>query len=240
MKIIGHRGARNEAPENTVESFVHAFEQGCRDFELDIQLSADKVLMVYHDKTLKRTSGINEKLSKLACSTLTETDARLNTPGWPEPCYIASLASVFNAVPNTRSWQFEVKTDSRNVLTIIAERLIDFIKQYALYDKCHVTSTNKWFLKQLKLKEPRINTGFVCEFLYQRPTATCLDIGANLLALNEALASAKLVAQAKAKNIEVSCWTVNRTERIDQLLTLGVESIITDLPSSMLSHYGLT
>lgn len=237
MKIIGHRGARNEAPENTVESFQHAFDNGCRHFELDIQLSADKELMIYHDKTLKRTSGINEKLSSLPYQILAETDARLNTPGWPSPCYIPTLDKVILSVPQTESWQFEVKTDRRDSLTTIGDKLIRIIKKYDLYEKCHVTSTNKWFLKQLRLKEPKIQTGFVCEFLYQRPVSTCKEIGASLLALNEKLASAKLVAQACQENIEISCWTVNTIERIDQLLKFGVESLITDEPSKMLKHY---
>jgi glycerophosphoryl diester phosphodiesterase len=237
MKIIGHRGARNEAPENTVESFVHAFKNGCRHFELDIQLSADKELMIYHDKTLKRTSGINEKLSNLSCHMLLETDARLNTPGWHVPCHIPNLDQVYLAVPDTLSWQFEVKSDRRDSMIIIADKLIPLIKKYKLYEKCHVTSSNKWFLKQLKLKEPKIQTGFVCEFLYQRPVTTCLEIGANLLALNEKLASAKLVSQAHMSKIEISCWTVNTIERIDQLRKIGIESMITDEPSKMIAHY---
>ena len=239
MKIIGHRGARNEAPENTLPSFIHAYQNQCRHFELDIQLSSDKELMVYHDKSLKRTSGINQKLSNLPYGVLAKTDARLDTPGWPEPCYIPSLEKVFQAVPETESWQFEVKTDRRDSLKIIIDKLIPFIKSYDLYAKCHVTSTNKWFLKQLKLQAPRIRTGFVCEFLYQRPISTCLDIGADLLALNEKLASAKIVAQAQMKNIEISCWTINSIARIDQLLDLGIRSIITDVPSSMIRHYQL-
>ncbi len=237
MKIIGHRGARNEAPENTVESFRHAFENGCRHFELDIQLSADKELIVYHDKTLKRTSGINKKLSSLPYHQLSVLDARLNTPGWPTPCHIAKLESVYQAVAATESWQFEVKTDRRDTLAIIADKLSEFIAQHDLFERCHVTSTNKWFLSLIKSKTDRIRTGYVCEFLYQRPISSCVEIKAELLVLNHKLATAKLVAQASLKHLEISCWTVNTIERIDQLLTMGIKSIITDEPTRMLKHY---
>ena len=237
MKIIGHRGARNEAPENTVEGFIHAQENGCQHFELDIQLSADKELMVYHDKTLKRTSGLNQKLSQLPSSQLASIDSRLNTPGWDSPCFISSLETIFLAVPDTTSWQFEVKTDRRDSLAIILDKLATFIKVHDLYEKCHVTSTNKWFLKNLKQKYPKVEVGFVCEHLYQRPVQSCIDIGASLLALNEKLGSKKLVATAKAANVEVSCWTVNEIPRIDHLVSLGIESIITDHPTTMIAHY---
>ena len=192
IKIIGHRGARNEAPENTIEGFEHATKNNCKHFELDIQLSLDKELIIYHDKTLKRTSGLNDKISQVPYSQLSKTDSRLNTPGWASPCYISKLEDVYLSVQDTLSWQFEVKTDRRDSLTIIIEKLSKFIKDYDLYEKCHVTSTNKWFLKKLKEKNSKIETGFVCEYLYQRPVQSCIDIGASLLALNQKLASKKL------------------------------------------------
>jgi glycerophosphoryl diester phosphodiesterase len=237
MKIIGHRGARNEAPENTVEGFVHANQNGCKHFELDIQLSMDKELIVYHDKTLKRTSGSAHKVSQLPYSQLAKTDSRLNTPGWNLPCYISNLKDVLLAVPETVSWQFEVKTDRRDTLSIIVDKLSTFIKDHDLLEKCHVTSTNKWFLTKIKEKNPQIETGFVCEYLYQRPVQSCIDIGASLLALNQKLASQKVVAAAKTANIEISCWTVNDITRIDQLLSLGIESFITDEPTKMIKYF---
>lgn len=51
--IIGHRGAAGLTPENTIVSFSKAFEIGVDAIELDVHLSADNVLIVYHDFTLK-------------------------------------------------------------------------------------------------------------------------------------------------------------------------------------------
>lgn len=237
MKIIGHRGARNEAPENTVQGFVHAFQNGCQHFELDIQLSADKQLIVYHDKSLRRTSGENLKLNQQNFAFLSRMDSRLNTPGWHSECFISRLEDIYHAVPDTQSWQFEVKTDRRDILNIVSEKLSAFIDCHNLYEKCHVTSTNKWFLKALKFKNPKINTGFVCEYLYQRPIKSCLAIGANLIVLKYSLASHRISRLAKRNKLEVSCWTVNSIEAIDTLLEMGVKSIITDEPTRMLQHY---
>ena len=237
MKIIGHRGARNEAPENTIQGFIHAQQNGCQHFELDIQLSADKELIVYHDKSLLRTSGENLKLNQQNYAFLSRIDSRLDTPGWHSACYISRLEDIYLAVPDTISWQFEVKTDRRDILSIIIEHLSAFIDTHKLYESCHVTSTNKWFLKTLKFKNPKINTGFVCEYLYQRPIKSCLAIGANLIVLKHTLASHKLSSVAEEKGLEVSCWTVNSIECVDTLLAMGIKSIITDEPTKMLQHY---
>ena len=51
--VIGHRGAAGLAPENTLSAFKKALNLGVDAIELDVHLSADKILVVYHDFTLK-------------------------------------------------------------------------------------------------------------------------------------------------------------------------------------------
>ena len=57
MRLIGHRGARGEAPENTLSGFRHLRALGVRAVEFDIHLSADGELMVIHDAELSRTTS---------------------------------------------------------------------------------------------------------------------------------------------------------------------------------------
>lgn len=106
MIIVGHRGARKEAPENTVAGFVHAVRNGCRYFELDIQLSKDHELVVFHDTSLKRTTGQRGKLGSHEFESLRCLDARLNTPYWPSPCPIPNLRQVIDSAPQAKHWQF--------------------------------------------------------------------------------------------------------------------------------------
>ncbi|HKK27140.1 MAG TPA: glycerophosphodiester phosphodiesterase family protein [Gemmatimonadota bacterium] len=56
--VVAHRGAGAEAPENTLEAFALAAELGADAFELDVRRSADGVLVVIHDATLDRTTGV--------------------------------------------------------------------------------------------------------------------------------------------------------------------------------------
>ena len=55
--LYGHRGARFEAPENTLTGFRHALRQGITAFEFDVHLSADDQLVVIHDATVDRTTN---------------------------------------------------------------------------------------------------------------------------------------------------------------------------------------
>jgi len=237
MIIIGHRGARNEAPENTVEGFVHAQENGCLHFELDVQLSSDHHLVVYHDKSLKRTCGIRRQVNHTPYATLKKSDTRLNTPGWPTPCYIPLLQDVINAVPKTESWQLEVKPDSRHSMRILMIKLSSFLEANELHQKAVVTSSNRWFLKNIKQISTTIRTGYVAEFRFRDSIKIARKLGCSLLVLNEKLINERLLERSKKESFEISCWTVNNLERMEALKRSQIHSTITDIPTSAIKHF---
>ena len=57
MLILGHRGARGHAPENTMASFQAALDMGADGIELDVQMTKDGKVVVCHDHSLERTSN---------------------------------------------------------------------------------------------------------------------------------------------------------------------------------------
>lgn len=67
-RLLGHRGARNEAPENTLFGFQHAHrlqKKGLSGVEFDVQLTADGQLIVFHDDTLQRLCGLQARVDQL-------------------------------------------------------------------------------------------------------------------------------------------------------------------------------
>ena len=61
MILYGHRGARNEAPENTLTGFRHALRQGITAFEFDVHLCADDQLVVTATGVGVRTEKVIEQ-----------------------------------------------------------------------------------------------------------------------------------------------------------------------------------
>ncbi|TNC81754.1 MAG: glycerophosphodiester phosphodiesterase [Oleiphilus sp.] len=238
MIIVGHRGARNEAPENTIESFRHAYEHGCDHFELDVQLSRDHQLVVFHDTSLKRTTGKRGKLSDYDLDELTKLDARQNTPGWPQACLIPSLEQLLDALPDVKHWQFEVKTDSRLRLKIVAQKLIQLIKARKLDGRATLTSSNRWFLKTARAQCAKVSLGVVAESRFWEPVTAAMKLECEYLCLSDRLATPKRISDAHAKGLKVSVWTINAPERMTELAELGIFSIITDVPSMALAHPG--
>jgi glycerophosphoryl diester phosphodiesterase len=73
-RVIAHRGASRDCPENTLAAFDEALRQGAEGIELDVQLSRDGVPVVYHDRTLARAGGGRRRVAQLDLAELTVLD----------------------------------------------------------------------------------------------------------------------------------------------------------------------
>lgn len=232
MIVYGHRGARGEAPENTLAGFVTAYRHGIRHFELDVQLSSDGIPVVIHDLTLDRTTGKGGKVANHTAAELASLDARQNTTPWPEPVGIPTLEQVLDACPEVAHYQLEVKPDGRNRLNILCNRLTELIQRRNLFETVVVTSSDGWFLQEIKRRNRKIHTGYVAGRRFPRPVITARRLGCSYLIPSWRICSAEMVSQAHRHDMQVSVWTVNRIHDMLAMEDLGVNSIITDFPTS--------
>ena len=91
--LIGHRGAAAHAPENTLASFSKAKDLGALWVELDVQLSADGVPMVFHDDGLERTSNGHGRMCDQPVSLLSTLDAG----SWFAPAFAGQVIPTLEA-----------------------------------------------------------------------------------------------------------------------------------------------
>lgn len=237
MLIYGHRGARNECPENTLASFELAYKNGIRHFELDIQLTKDQQLVVIHDTTTNRTTGHAGRVKDMLLADIIKLDARTNTPAWPVHCPVPTLESVVQACPETFHWQFEVKPDDPKDITITAQKLLELIDQLGISEKVTITSSSKAFLKAVHAQEPKQSKGLVFEKSLRNPVKTALSLCCDYLILHWPLCNESVLNESRQNGIKVSCWTVNQIPVMQNLKKLGVHSIITDYPTSTLIYF---
>lgn len=232
MIIYGHRGARGEAPENTLPGFETAYRHGIRHFELDVQLSSDGVPVVIHDITLDRTTGREGKVANHTAAQLAGMDARHQTTPWPGPAGIPSLEQILEACPDVHHYQLEVKPDARGRLNILCNRLTELIQKRQLFERVAVTSSDGWFLQEIKRRNRKIHTGYVASRRFPRPVATAKRLGCSYLVPSWRISSRDMVRQAQRLDMHVSVWTVNRIHDMLLMEDMGVNSIITDFPTS--------
>lgn len=236
MIIIGHRGARGEAPENTLPSFLHALDAGVRHFELDVRLAWDERPVVIHDDTVDRTTGDSGAVADFPAAQLAAMDARKGTPWWPYPAGIPTLEEVLVAGSAADSWQLEIKADQPARIRILVQRMAGLLGQLQMTDRVTLTSLDSNVLKIAKKEAPELARGYVAEHADPAPVATAEKLGCELLVSNWKITGDDLVRDARNASLGVSVWTVNDLPVAQRLISLGVDSIITDFPTALLAH----
>ncbi|WP_163833930.1 glycerophosphodiester phosphodiesterase [Spartinivicinus ruber] len=238
MKLIGHRGARDEAPENTIAGFKHGISLGILDFELDLRLSKDGQLVVIHDATVDRTTNSSGKVAKLTAKELSQLNAQFAHPLWDQACPVPLLKDLLNACPEINSIQLEMKADNRAEAYAVAEATHEFCQQYKGKTNLILTSLNRHCLTTLvRLKSPQPR-GLVVEYSFPPPIHTAKKLGCQYLCLDQILCSSARVKAATNAGLTVSVWTVNELEVARKLAAIrGVSSLITDRPSELMELF---
>lgn len=117
LNVVAHRGLQRLHPENTAASVLGALHAGLSQVEIDVQLSADGVPVVYHDAGLQRVSGRAGDLRRLPWARLRRTPA--HEPGrfgrfhaHERICSLEQLAVALAAEPGLKTLFVELKEES--------------------------------------------------------------------------------------------------------------------------------
>jgi len=232
MIVYGHRGAKGEAPENTLAGFAHAYRHGVRHFELDLVLSKDGKPVVIHDLSVDRTTSREGGVASYTAEELADMDARRNTTSWPSKTGVPTLEALLDEFPDLEHLQLEVKKDNRQRLNVLCNRLTEIIQHRALYNRVVITSSDNWFLQQARRRDRQVRIGLVTDRKFPRPVNTAARLHCDFLCIGWRICTKAVVEDAHRRGIHVSTWTVNRIHDMLQLEAKGVDSVITDYPTS--------
>jgi len=217
MMILAHRGASDARLENTLPAFLHALERGADGVELDVQLSRDGEVVVFHDEDLARLAGQHARVDALDWEAL----ARASLRGGKIPRLLDLLALW----PTDRWLNVELKAGgarvARETLRLLAGRprviLSSFDPRMLLAARGAGSAYEHALL--LAAESP--------PFLHVHG-ARAFDCGA--VHLDHRLCTAATVGRYREQGLKVGVWTVNDPARKQTLAGWGVERIITDRP----------
>lgn len=238
ITLVGHRGARQEAPENTLSGFRLLRSLGIHHVELDLHLSKDNKLVAIHDKTLDRTTNQSGKVADFTAKELAKVNASHHFPNWNSHSSIPLLNDILKEWPRLASIQLEVKPPSLAQFPKLAEQLSLLIVQYSLERQAVVTSSDIRFLRYMQKRYPTIKRGFVAERFARNPIGVCKRLRCHYLVIDWRRCNRNLVQKACALNLHVSVWTVNSINAALKVASYGVNSVITDAPSKLLPLFG--
>lgn len=112
-RIIAHRGASGEQPENTVAAFQRAWDLGVEGCELDVRVSRDGHVVVMHDDNTKRITGVDKAVADQTLAELKQLDAGHGQR-------IPTLKEAMATIPPGRTLVVEIKTGIETVPTVAA------------------------------------------------------------------------------------------------------------------------
>ena len=158
--IIAHRGDLSTAPENTLTAFQRAWDAGADGVELDVHVTRDGQLVVFHDRTLERTSNGRGPID--SC-TLAEIRS-LDVGSWFGPTFrgetAPTLDEVLESLPHDYLINVEMKVVIRG-MKLIAHLVAQTITRHARWASTLVASFNPIALYHLRRLEPRISRGYI-------------------------------------------------------------------------------
>jgi len=200
--LLGHRGARRYAPENTLPAFDLALEHGCDGFEFDVQLTADRRSIICHDPKLGSI--------EVACHTYSEIYPRAGSP----PC----LEHVLARFASRAFLDIELKVAG-------LEHTVFTCLQESPPKRGYVASSFSADVVKA-LAERGLVTGFICDT--QRELARWTGLPGEYVIPHYKLIDRPLIEEIHAGGRKVFTWTVNDERQMRRLAEWGVDGIISD------------
>jgi glycerophosphoryl diester phosphodiesterase len=249
---IAHRGSSMVAPENTLAAVEQAIEDRADYVEIDVRLTADNAVVLYHDRSLQRLTGDPRNVRDLTLEELRTVDVG----SWFGDAYVGeripTLDEALEAVRGRSVLMIDMKPDPGGELTLVEGVLAALERESAARQACRedaalpglaahcgdpdligetrVAVMSPWLVEEIKAREPALRTTLLAQLVLP---GTLERRGFDALGLRHNRITPSEIRLARDFGYEVHAWTVNDRARMSQLIDLGVDAIITDYPDRL-------
>jgi glycerophosphoryl diester phosphodiesterase len=223
---FAHQGGASDAPENTMLAFEQAVNLGYRYVETDVHVTADGVLVAFHDDQLDRVTDRTGTIGELTWSAVQE--ARVDGL---EP--IPLLAELLAAWPDLR-----VNIDPKHDAAV--EPLARVVRAAGAVDRVCVGAFSDERLERIRALLPGVCTslgplgtlqlGLASQGEEIEPLPSpCAQVPTHFG--DKPIVTEAFLAEAHGRGLQVHVWTIDQEDEMDRLLDLGVDGIMTDRPA---------
>jgi glycerophosphoryl diester phosphodiesterase len=230
--ILCHRGAKNYAPENTIAAFKLALELGADGFELDTQLTSDGHVVVYHDRTVDRTTNGHGKPFQLSLAELRELDAGSFFSKKFRGEKIPTLDEVFETIGKRAIINVELKNFS-TPFDNLAEKVCEVVRRHTMQKNVLFSSFLPWNLWKAARILPEVPCGLITAKGWRGELVRSFGFYfGNYDALHPFLGSVtpQQVHRVHKLKRKINVWVVNQEDDLQRLLKWGVDGFLTDEP----------
>ncbi|MDH5718671.1 MAG: glycerophosphodiester phosphodiesterase family protein [Spirochaetia bacterium] len=244
LKVASHRGygKRGSIAENTMPAFEKSTKEGIGIHELDVRISKDGVVIIFHGPDLSSTTNGRGKVEK-------KTIEELNKLNWgfylrdsnlaKEKKYsILTLDHYLSSLGQKVITNIELKKEWFVFSSKLEQITIETVKKNNAQRRVFFSSFNLFVLRNLKKKAPEFGIGLLLEpgfFFSIRSFLFRVILRPDFIHLPKEHAGNKRIQKYKKKGYGIVVWTVNDKQKIKELLSFGADIVITDNISAALT-----
>lgn len=225
-KIIAHRGYSGVSPENTLSAFVNAIDIGADMIELDVQLTSDGQVVVFHDNDLLRIIGCEGAIADYSLEELKRMDAGIWFGSDFEGEKIPTLAEVLELVQGS---DLNIYLELKDIGDVegFEEAVLNVVREYDMQDRCLMASFQYEYLRHFKELDESI------QILFNTSSGSLTlteEFPADYYGLNVEMITADMVEAIHNTGGQAYAWTVNTPEQMRNVVAMGVDGIVTNYP----------
>jgi len=241
LKIIAHRGASFDAPENTLASVNLAWSQNIHHVEVDVKLTKDNIIVVFHDDTTMRYNQVDRLLNQYSLEELSTIDVGIfKGEQWKNES-IPTLEQVLKTIPKNGTLVVELKDgpEMESALVKLKKqntevwRQLEFIsfnyETICMTKKIFPNNKCLWLLDLDYDSETSKNIPSNKEIIHKVKQHN-LD-GIDVFAGN--VANKSFFKTMQQENFEIYLWTINKVAHAKQYLPYSPQGLTTDRPKWM-------
>jgi glycerophosphoryl diester phosphodiesterase len=253
VEIQGHRGARGVLPENTLAAFKYAIENNIYVLELDLQITKDNQIIIYHDKSINTDIcvGVSKSIKTLSLKEIKEYDCgskknikfpnQQTVSGEKIPTLIELINLIQTEYKNKNiKMNIEIKTtkslDTDHEVYNFSNTLIDILHKYNIANDIIIQSFDTRALKYVKEIDTSIKTSYLIEDKIQNIDSlinTSKQLGVKIISPEYNLLDKQIVKKLQENGFEVLPWTINDVNTFQKNIDYNVDGVITDYPKQM-------
>jgi len=235
IKVIGHGGMGFASiyPMNSYESIIKCLSLGADGVELDIQMTKDSVLVLFHNQDLSQGTNLNGNISTLLWNEI--KDGRFIE--MPYLNYgIISLDELFSSIENLHNYYYtldcKLGKNEETYLHTFMHALIQIIEKYELKEKIYIESYSELFLSKLKEKRPEYKL-FIYPPTFENGLKTAIDFNLYGIVISTAKITKEQIQQAHNQGVRVALWDIQSKCENKNAIEKNPDIIQTDNPAHL-------
>ena len=234
IEIIAHRGYSGISPENTLASFKRSVDIGADQIELDVQMTKDGVVVVFHDSVLSRITGFTGKIKDYNYSEMCWFDAGSwydDEPGSGEGKFceerIPTLEDVMKLIQDS---DIGINLELKNIGDVdgFEEAVVKVVQKYGMEDRVIFSSYNYNYLKTIKAMDENLKIEYISD--YGEPYNLINNYPADYYNLKLSGVQDNTAEVLHEYGAKFYVWTLNDVESMQKAIELGADGLVTNYP----------